>query len=189
MPGQKKRNRFFNEIVAYWHTLDAKPRLVDFGAVCRDKGWDVSTNVLKQWRLAGYLPGELDAGPGKRKRTAPMVAALLRKAEGDVREAEKLSGTFSRTMVREVCAKTLRCADVFLTRVIEEAATVQVKDANELSVLANVAMQVMGKATEVAEALQLLMVTEKNTEAEKADNGPISLDDRRAKLGQRLGLG
>jgi hypothetical protein len=187
MSGQKKRNQFFAEIVAFWQTLDTKPRLVDFAAQCRDRGWDVSVNVLKQWRMSGYLPGDLN-GPGRRLGTAPIVAAIMRKAEGDAKEAAKESGTFSKTMVREICAKTLRCADVFLTRVIEEATTVQVKDANELAVLSNVAMQVMGKAAEVAEALQLLMVTEKNTEAERSDAGPVSLDERRAALGKRLGI-
>lgn len=184
----KKRNSYQKEIIELWHSLDDKPGIADFRALCLEKGFAVSYGVLRQWRHKGYLPGDLVGKPRKMGANS-QFAGILRRAQGDVREAARESSAFSKTMIREVVAKTMRCADAFVTRVTEEAVKVKIDGPSDLAIVAGVAMQVMGKAAEVSESLQLLIVTEKNIEAEEKDAGPINLDERRKKLAKNLGVG
>lgn len=196
MKAPKNRHPHYKEIIEYWASLpEPKPSLKDFAVLCENQGWKINTNLLKQWRFQGIIPGELTLTPGrgstKKLGTASVVAGIIRKAKNDAGLAAKDNSTFSKTMVREVCAKTMRCAEAFVDRITTEVVNVKVDNAADLAILAGVGMQVMGQASQITEALKLLMVTEAiedDKETNKPDSGPISLDARRSQLASRLGV-
>ena len=171
------------DIIELWHAIDgAKPGYAKFQALCEDKGWSVAINVLKQWRMRGMLPGEMETksrNPKAQVRSVGSIAnEVIYKANRDAKRAEKDDLIYSKEMLREVAAKTMRCAEAFVMRLTQEAIAIKIETPADLAIVANLAMTVMSKAAEVTETMSLLV----KSESPGGDDALISFEDARARL-------